>query len=250
MPCELELSIVLPAHNEAPRIQRCIQEVERAVTALTSSYEIVVVEDGSTDGTTSIVTALSKTYPHLLYLHSARRLGKGKAIKKGLGSAKGNVIVFMDVDLATGLESLPMIIKIVREGQGLVIGSRHVKGSKVRRSLTRTASSLTYNLLVRLIFHDRIRDHQCGFKAMTRGVASFLRDNVKSDGFFLDTEVILLCKTRKIPVTEVPVSWTEIRKKNSHGVRIFQDSAKLGFELLRFRLLTNRHKMKLETDCF
>ena len=236
MQCELELSIVLPAYNEASRIEQCIKGVKHAVTALTSSYELVVVEDGSTDGTTSIVAALSKTDPHLSLLHSAHRLGKGTAVKKGLGSAKGDVVVFMDVDLATSLESLPIIVKSTRESQGLVIGSRHVKGSKVCRSFTRTASSLTYNLLVRLIFHDGVHDHQCGFKAMNRQVATFLRDNSKSNGFFLDTEMILLCKSHGISVTEVAVSWIEIKKKNSHGVRIFRDSAKLGFDLLRFRL--------------
>jgi len=239
MPCDLELSIVLPAYNEASRIEQCIKEVKRAVTALTSSYEIVVIEDGSTDGTTSIIDFLSKIYSNLSFHHSPRRQGKGKAIKKGLGSVKGDVVVFMDVDLATSLESLPIIVKSTRESQGLVIGSRHVRGSKVCRSFTRTASSLIYNLLVRLIFHDGVHDHQCGFKAMNREVAAFLRDNAKSDGFFLDTEMILLCRNRRIPVTEVAVSWIEIKKKDSHGIRIFRDSSMLGFDLLRFRLATN-----------
>jgi len=239
MQCDLELSIVLPAYNEASRIEQCIKEVKRAVTALTSSYEIVVIEDGSTDGTTSIIDSLLKTDSNLSFHHSQQRLGKGKAIRKGLGFAKGDVVVFMDVDLATSLESLPTIVKSTRENHGLVIGSRHVRGSKVCRSFTRTASSLTYNLLVRLIFHDGVYDHQCGFKAMSREVATFLRDNVKSDGFFFDTEMVLLCKSRRIPVTEVAVSWIEIKKKDSHGIRIFRDSIKLGFDLLRFRLATN-----------
>jgi len=93
--------------------------------------------------------------------------------------------------------------------------------------------------LVRLVFLDGVHDHQCGFKAMSREVATFLRDNVKSDGFFLDTEMVLLCKSRRIPVTEVAVSWIEIKKKDSHGIRIFRDSIKLGFDLLHFRLATN-----------
>lgn len=240
MPCKLDLSIILPAHNEASRIEQCVQKVKSAATALTSSYEIFVVEDGSIDGTDSVVTALSKTVPNLSFIHSVQRLGKGKAVRKGLSSVKGEVVVFMDVDLAASLDSLPIIVKIAREEQGLVIGSRHVKGSKVNRSFTRTASSLIYNLLVRLLFLDGIHDHQCGFKAMKREVATFLRDNAKSDGFFLDTEMILLCKSRKIPVTEIAVNWIEIKKKNSHGVRIFRDSTKLGFDLLQFRLTTNR----------
>lgn len=237
--CDVEISILLPAYNEASRIEHCIGEVKRAVTAFARSYEIVVVEDGSVDETTNIVANLSKTDPNLSFLHSANRLGKGKAVKRGLGSVKGDIVVFMDVDLATSLEILPQIVKLAQKDNGLVIGSRHVKGSRVRRSFTRTVSSLTYNLLVRMFFRDDVQDHQCGFKAMNREIAGFLRDNVKSDGFFLDTEMILLCKRHGIPVIEVAVSWTETRKKNSHGVRIFRDSAKLGFDLLRFRLRTS-----------
>jgi glycosyltransferase involved in cell wall biosynthesis len=236
----MEISILLPAYNEASRIERCITEVERAVSKLTGSYEVIVVEDGSTDGTPDIVAGLSKTDSHLSLLHSTVRLGKGNAIKKGLRSAVGDVVVFMDVDLATSLAFLPRMVKLAKEHRGLVVGSRHVKGSRVRRSFTRTLSSLTYNLLVRLLFWDGIHDHQCGFKAMSRAVAEYLRDNVESKGFFLDTEMILRCKMRGIPVTEVGVDWVEVGKKNAPGIRLFRDSAKLGLDLLRFRLRTNR----------
>jgi glycosyltransferase involved in cell wall biosynthesis len=236
----MEISIVLPAYNEASRIKKSIREVTRAVRRLTGSYEIVVVEDGSTDGTPDIITELSKNDIHLRLLHSKTRLGKGKAVKKGLGSATGDVVVFMDVDLATSLAFLPRIIKLARTRKTLVIGSRHVKGSRVNRSFMRTLSSLTYNLLVRLLFQDGVHDHQCGFKAMSHEVASFLRGNVESDGFFLDTEMILRCKMQGIPVVEVGVDWVEVRKRNAAGVRLFRDSLKLGLDLLRFRLHTNR----------
>jgi glycosyltransferase involved in cell wall biosynthesis len=236
----MDVSIVLPAYNEASRIKRSIREVTRAVRRLRGSYEIIVVEDGSTDGTADVVTELSKNDSHLRFLHSKTRLGKGKAVKKGLGSATGNVIVFMDVDLATSLAFLPRIIELARARRALVVGSRHAKGSRVQRSFMRTLSSLTYNLFVRLLFQDGVHDHQCGFKAMSREIASFLRGSVESDGFFLDTEMILRCKMQGIPVVEVGVDWVEVRKRNSAGVRLFRDSLKLGLDLLRFRLHTNR----------
>lgn len=236
----MEISVLLPAYNEAPRIERCIREVTRAVRRLTGSYEIVVVEDGSTDGTPEIVETLAKNDNHLRLMHSAARLGKGKAVKKGLGSAAGDIVVFMDVDLATSLAFLPRIVELARTRGGLVVGSRHVKGSRVQRSFKRTLSSLTYNLLVRLLFWDGIHDHQCGFKAMSRGVANFLQGSVESNGFFLDTEMILRCKMCGFPVVEVGVEWVEVRKENALGVRLFRDSLKLGLDLLRFRLSTNR----------
>jgi len=230
------MSILLPAYNEALRIKHCLREVNRVAKVLTESFEIIVVEDGSIDGTADIVTILSRYDAHLRLLHSPNRLGKGKALRKGLKDAKGSIVVFMDVDLSASLEFLPKITELARTTKGLVIGSRHVKGSRVRRSFVRTISSLTYNLLVRLIFRDGVRDHQCGFKAMSHEVAEFLREDSKSEGFFLDTEMILLCKMHGVPVTEIAVDWIEVRKRNAHGVRLFRDSTKLAIELLRFRL--------------
>lgn len=236
---EKEISIVLPAYNEALRIEKSVRQVENAVKSISHSYEIIVAEDGSTDRTISIVAKLSKNNPNLSFLHSPDRLGKGKAIKNALHSAKGDVIVFMDADLPTNLKYLQCIIQIAKERRGLAIGSRHVKTSKVQRSFTRSLSSLAYNLISRALFLDGVRDHQCGFKAMSREVAQVVRDEVKSNGFFLDTEMILLCKRLGVPVVEVGVEWSETKKRHESGVRLFRDAAKIGVELLLFRLNLN-----------
>jgi glycosyltransferase involved in cell wall biosynthesis len=236
---EKDISIVLPAYNEALRIEKCVREVERVVSSFSNSYEIIVAEDGSTDGAHCIVASLSESNPHLSLLHSPVRLGKGKAIKNALRSAKGDVIVFMDVDLSANLNALPRIVQLAKEHRGLAIGSRHVKGSRVRRPFTRTVFSLTYNLLARILFLDGVRDHQCGFKAMSYEVAEVVRDNAKSDGFFLDTEIILQCKRRGFPVVEVGVEWSETRKRSKSVIKPFRDATKMGIDLLRFRLNTN-----------
>jgi glycosyltransferase involved in cell wall biosynthesis len=235
---EKEISILLPAYNEALRIENCVKELERTVSAISTSYEIIVAEDGSTDGTDHILAKLSASNPTLSFLHSPARLGKGKAIKNALCSAKGRVIVFMDVDLATSLEFLPRLVRSVREHGGLAIGSRHVEGSRVRRPVSRTLFSLTYNWCVRALFLDGIRDHQCGFKAMSREVAEFLRDNTQSDGLFLDTEMILRCKKMGFQVVEVGVEWSENRKRNESKINLFHDAAKMGLDLLKFRFNT------------
>jgi glycosyltransferase involved in cell wall biosynthesis len=236
---EKDISIVLPAYNEASRIEKCVKEVEQAVSSFSGSYEIIVAEDGSTDGTDRILANLSKHNLHLRLLHSPVRLGKGKAIKKALRSAKGDIIVFMDVDLSASLNALPHIVQLAKEHRGLAIGSRHVKGSRVQRPFTRTVFSLTYNLLARMLFLDGIRDHQCGFKAMSREVAEVVRDYAKSDGFFLDTEMILRCKKLGFPVIEVGVEWTENKKRNESAIKPFHNATKMGLNLLRFRLNTN-----------
>lgn len=233
---EKDISIVLPAYNEAQRIEKCVRDVERAISSFSGSYEIIVAEDGSTDDTHCIVASLSKSNPHLSFLHSPTRLGKGKAIKNALRSAKGGVIVFMDVDLSANLKCLPRIVQLAKEHRGLAIGSRHVKGSRVRRPFTRALFSLTYNMFARALFIDGVHDHQCGFKAMSWEVAEVIRDNAKSDGWFFDTEMILQCKRLGFPVIEVGVEWTETKKRSESGVKPFRDAAKMGMNLLRFRL--------------
>jgi glycosyltransferase involved in cell wall biosynthesis len=233
-----EISILLPAYNEALQIEKCVREVDRAVSSLSHSYEIIVAEDGSTDRTESILAGLLNSVPNLTFQHSPVRLGKGKAIKNALNSAKGEVIVLMDVDLSTNLDYLPRVLKLVEENGGLVIGSRHTEGSRVKRSASRTLFSLAYNLLVRMLFLDSVHDHQCGFKAMRHEVAEAIGE-IKSDGFFFDTEMILRCKKSGFPVVEVGVEWSEKRMRNTSKVRLFHDAARMGLELLKYKFSTD-----------
>jgi glycosyltransferase involved in cell wall biosynthesis len=230
-----EISILLPAYNEAGQIERCVLEVEAAVRSFSKSYEIIVSEDGSTDGTDVIVSKMAEINPHLILLHSPTRLGKGKAIKNALSSSKGKIITFMDVDLATNLECLPQLLRVVKENGGMAIGSRHITGSRVQRGISRTMFSLTYNLAVRLLFLDGIHDHQCGFKTMSRSVAEAVLNVSKSDGYFFDTEMIVRCKKLGFPVAEVAVQWAE-KNKGGSKVNPVRDAKKIGLDLLAFRL--------------
>lgn len=230
-----ELSILLPAYNEAVQIEKCIQTVEAAVKTFSKSYEIIVSEDGSTDGTDAIVAEMANTNPNLVLLHSPERLGKGRGIKNALLHSKGRYITFMDVDLATDLACLPELLRAVKHNGGMAIGSRHIKGASVNRRPTRTLFSLTYNLFVRILFMDGIHDHQCGFKMMSRPVAQAVLELSKSDGYFFDTEMIVRCKNLGFPVEEVPVHWTE-KNKGGSKVNPVRDSKKIGLDMLAFRL--------------
>jgi hypothetical protein len=141
----------------------------------------------------------------------------------------------MDVDLATDLSCLPKLLQVVKENGGMAIGSRHVKGSVVQRRTSRTLFSLTYNVLVRLLFLDGIHDHQCGFKTMTRGVAETVLELSKSDGYFFDTEMIVRCKQLGFTVQEVAVTWAE-KNKNHSKINPTRDAKKIGLDMLAFRL--------------
>ncbi|MDR1993295.1 MAG: glycosyltransferase family 2 protein [Nitrososphaerota archaeon] len=242
-PLEKELSILLPAYNEAAQIKPCIHAVEVALQTFCKSYEIIVSEDGSTDGTDKIVAALAKSNPNLVLLHSPLRLGKGRAIKNAVNAARGRYIAFMDVDLATDLVCLPKLYEVVKSQGGMAIGSRHIKGSKVQRQPMRTLFSLSYNIFVRVLFFDGVRDHQCGFKVMSQSTANVVLGGSFSDGYFFDTEMIIWCKRLGYPVTEVAVTW---REKNKGGSKVnpARDSRKIAWDMLMFRF--NRQKTSLK----
>jgi glycosyltransferase AglD len=236
-----EISILLPAYNEAEQIEKCVLEVEAVVHSFSKSYEIIVSEDGSTDGTDGIVEKMAKRNPCLVLLHSSARLGKGRAIKNALSSSKGKIITFMDVDLATNLECLPQLLRAVKENGGMAIGSRHIKGSRVQRRVSRTLFSLVYNMVVRLLFLDGIHDHQCGFKTMSREVAEAVLNVSKSDGYFFDTEMIVRCKKLGFPVVEVAVQWAE-KNKGTSKVNPVRDARKIGLDMLAFRFNSFNNK--------
>jgi glycosyltransferase involved in cell wall biosynthesis len=229
-----ELSILLPAFNEATQIQRCIKEAEAAAQKLAKNYEIIVSEDGSTDGTDQIVAEMTKSDPNLLLLHAPIRLGKGKAVKNAVNASRGKIVAFMDVDLATDLSCLPKLYNVVKQNGGMAIGSRHIKGAKVERHASRTLFSLIFNLFVRLLFLDSIYDHQCGFKTMNRKVAVMVLNECQSDGYFFDTEMIVLCKKLGFPVEEIAVIW---REKNNGASKVspYRDSKKIFRDMLAFR---------------
>ncbi len=234
-PSSKDITILLPVHNEAWRIEDCIKNVESALKAFTDSFELIVVEDGSRDGTVATVSRLCRKNPNLILLHSKARLGKGGAVKRGVHEAKGDVVVFMDADLATDLKDLRKLITLTRERGGIVIGSRHVAGSKVKRPISRTLFSLAYNSVVSILFFDHVKDHQCGFKAMELNVARKLCESVEADGFFFDTELILRCKIMGFPLLEIPVSWSEKRTHSESKVNLSHDAYRMGKDLLKFK---------------
>ena len=163
-----KLSVVIPARNEAKRLTKNIELLSRYLNQLEVWYEIIIVEDGSSDGTYDVAKRLTEEIPNIRLIHSGKRIGKGKALNKGLRHVKGELAVIMDADLATDLEYLPRILRVAKEVNGVAIGSRRIRGARVKRPLMRKAASIVYNKLVDLFFKTGVKDCQCGFKAFTR----------------------------------------------------------------------------------
>ena len=230
----LKLSLIIPAFNEAPSLRRSIDFIEEAVKQITRSYEIIIAEDGSMDGTDRIAADMARENSRIIHSHADERLGKGQALKRALEASAGEIIVFMDADLATSLGHLwKLVLLIEREYDG-AIGSRYTNGSITSRTVLRTLTSKTYNSLVRLLFRDGIHDHQCGFKAFRRKALESLLKDVESDSFIFDTELIIKARRKGFLIVEVPVTWTEPYGRKSK-FKLLRDGPEMGLKLLRLR---------------
>lgn len=217
--------------------------IEKVVSQIADSYEIIIAEDGCSDETAKIAADISNNCSKVVHLHSDHRLGKGLALKRALKTSKGQTLAFMDVDLATSLDHLHDVVKLVENGYDIVIGSRHLKGSYVRRPLSRGIASRAYNLLAKLLFWDNVSDHQCGFKGFNRQALRGIIDEVMENDFLFDTELIVRMKQKGLRIIEIPVKWTEPEDRIPK-FNLLADGIKMGLKLveLRFKLWTQRNR--------
>jgi glycosyltransferase involved in cell wall biosynthesis len=225
----VKVSVVLPAHNEADNLEAAVTKITEALSEYTGAYEIIIAEDGSTDGTDKKAAALSERLPFVKHLHEEKRLGRGKALKNAFQKSSGEILVYMDVDLATDVRQLKDLISSVeKEGYDFATGSRMLRESNVERSGTRHIASKTYNFMVRVVLGSRVKDHQCGFKAFRREPLMQLLDEVGASHWFWDTEILVRAHRRGYRIKEIPVLWKSGRETK---VRLLQDSFYMGWQI-------------------
>ncbi|HEX9708813.1 MAG TPA: dolichyl-phosphate beta-glucosyltransferase [Candidatus Thermoplasmatota archaeon] len=203
------LSVLVPVYNGAPYLERCLGELVNTLNPKSYAWEVIVCEDGSTDGTKQLCATLRTRYPQVRFINSDKRLGRGGALNRAMEDAKGDIVAYVDVDMATDARHLDDLVRHAGNGSDVVIGSRYAPGSKSRRSFGRRAYSLVYNALIRSLFRSRIRDHQCGFKAFKREALEAVLPRVHSRHWFWDTEVLVHAQAMGLRVSEIPVDWEE-----------------------------------------
>ena len=173
-------------------------------------WRILIADNGSTDSTLDIAKGLAEEHSRVGYLHLDQR-GRGRALSKAWLDGDADILAYMDVDLSTDLSAVPELVKAIDgEGYDLAIGSRLKGGAQViGRPPHRELISRAYNLLVRSMFITRLRDYQCGFKAISRRAAQALVPLVQDTGWFFDSELLILAEKNGYRVKEVPVKWTD-----------------------------------------
>ncbi len=227
----VEVSIIFPAYNEVGYLDAAVEKTAQALNEFTSSYEIIIAEDGSKDGTAEHSEELAHKYPFVKHVHRDERMGRGRALNNAFGQANGQVFVYMDLDLATNLKYLhPLVEAITKEGYDFATGSRMMKESKVERSLRRKISSKTFNWLVRAMLGSKLRDHQCGFKAFKREPTLQLINEVGARHWFWDTEILVRAQKKGYKVKEISVEW---KSPAGTKVNIVKDSYNMGKQVFQ-----------------
>jgi len=194
---------------------------------------LALVEDGSTDGSADLARELSERHPSVYFFHTMERLGRGEAIRRCWRSLDARVYLFMDTDLSADLMTLPQLLQRIQDGADIATGSRYCSGARVLRPPLRFLTSILYNALVRMMFHDGIQDHQCGFKAFSARAVRELLPQTEDHTWFWDTEVLVLARLLGYNVAEIPVVWTEMKTKRTPIGRLLNDIFIHGTGLLR-----------------
>jgi dolichyl-phosphate beta-glucosyltransferase len=203
------LSIVIPCYNEEQRLPHTIELIERYLDGKGAGYELILVDDGSSDGTRMVMDAAAERSRFVRLEALPRNRGKGRALAEGVAVAKGSEILVTDADLSTPIEELPKLQAELEKGAGVAIGSRALRASRVEVSqpVYRVLMGKAFNLLVQAVLLPGIWDTQCGFKLFRADVAHEAFAELTTDGFGYDPEVLYRAKKRGVRIAEVPVIW-------------------------------------------
>lgn len=207
---KFDLSIIIPAYNEAKRIVPTITSIYRYCRENNIEVEVIVVNDGSTDATASAVNGLANRCINL-----PENKGKGAAIRTGVFAAKGEDILLMDADGSAPISAYAELMA-ARGDADIAIGSRHLSGSviHVHQSLLRQLISYTGNLIIRFVLHLPYADTQCGFKLFKRQVAQSIFKQAIIDRWGFDVEALAIARLRGYKTVEVPIAWHDARGSN------------------------------------
>lgn len=230
------LSLIIPAYNEARRIAETVKTVRAYLDAFGRPYEIIVVDDGSTDATREILSGIENTQ---VISHQPNH-GKGYAVRQGMLASRGEYAAFTDVDLSAPIDELPKLFDAVQAGADVAIGSRAVSGSQllIHQPRYRELGGKMLNLVIRLLAVPGIMDTQCGFKLFVGDAARLVFAKCVLNGWGFDVEALYLARRLGYRVVEVPVRW-------SHDADTRIKPLRAGLQVLRDTVRIRLHKYEL-----
>jgi len=228
------VSVIVPAYDEARRIERMLSEAVTYFRGRQRSVELLVVDDGSRDETSAVVRAFGRSAPEVRLIRLAQNHGKGYAVRTGMVNASGGRMLFADADGATPIAEIERLDHALDRGADVAVGSRAFTdaGVHIKRRWYRHVMGRTFHSMVSLLSVHGVRDTQCGFKLFRGPVAHDLFSRMRMTGFSFDVEVLLMAQRRGYRIAEVPVNWVH---QPGSKVRILRDSLLMSRDLLAIR---------------
>ena len=204
------VEIVIPVHNEEAGVERSIRRLQSYLTErFPLPWLVTIADNASTDHTWVEACRLADELDGVRAVH-LDEMGRGRALRAVWSASKAPVVAYMDVDLSTDLDALlPLVAPLVTGHSDLAIGTRLAPGARVVRGPKREAISRSYNLLLKAALRSGFSDAQCGFKAVRAEVAHALLPMIEDEGWFFDTELLVLAEHNGLRIHEVPVDWVD-----------------------------------------
>ena len=229
------ISLIIPAFNEERRIGKSLEQIFQFCNAQTLPFEVLVVDDGSSDGTVSFIRRRFGDHSQLKIVQQPGRRGKGAAVQQGMLQARGDYVFFSDADLSVPIETLPGFLVELQSRCDIAIGSRRAPGAKieVHQPFLRETMGRVFTSLSNFLLGTRYFDVTCGFKGFKREVARDLFTRQRLHNWSFDSEILFIARLRGYQVTEIPVSW---RNEQGTKVRVWKDAAVSFLGLLQIRL--------------
>jgi dolichyl-phosphate beta-glucosyltransferase len=227
----MDLSIIIPAFNESRRLGPTLQKVVDYLGRRGLGYEVLVVDDGSTDATDEVALAFASQGVRLLRQEVNR--GKGAVVRIGVLASQGAEVLLLDADLSTPIEDLERLQPFLADAD-LVLGSRAVEGSDIlqHQPFYREMMGRTFNFIIQVLGVRGLRDTQCGFKLLDGDVARSLFAEIRIESFAYDVELVWLAQRRGYRVAEVGVRWAD---SPASKVNPLTDSARMFWDVLALR---------------
>ena len=230
----IDLSVVIPAYNEESRLLSTLESVWRFLSEYGCTFEIIVVNDGSKDGTAQLVQEFAKHHDNVRLISYDINKGKGYAVKAGVLAAFGNFILLDDADGSSPIDEVVRLKEAILNGADIAIGSRAKPDpSRTVKALAyRTYMGVTFNCIVQSLLLPGLYDTQCGFKLFKQEVAKNVFSASRINGYGFDVEILTIDKGKHYKIEEIAINWTNVAGSK---INMFCDSAKMLTEVLKIR---------------